>query len=470
MSKITCILFIYLFIPWLATGQSTENNILTSEQVIWYVKNYHPISKQADALLRAGESTILRAKGNFDPVGVANLDQKQFNDKNYFNILGAGLKVPTWYGIELKSGLDRTSGNFLNPENQTPNGGLWYAGISIPIGKGLVIDKRRATLKKARLYAQATAFERKLILNELYFETLKQYWNWAQAWHQLQIYEEAVRLAEVRFNNVKQSYMLGDKPAIDTLEAFIQVQNRQMHRNQNKMICQNAALQLSNFLWFENNTPLETSDGVQPPKLKELQDSNEFSPDSLNLILTTLAESHPEMMVYDNKLNRLTIDKKLRLEALKPELNLNYNILHKPIGNEFAAGLSAQNYKWGVRFYFPLFLRSERANLQLANIKLQNTELNRNQKLLELKNKVREYFNEYLNMSQQITLYAEAVRNYEGLLAGERKKFSSGESSLFLVNSRETNLIQAKLKLIELKSKFQTTQVGVRWAAGTLAK
>jgi outer membrane protein TolC len=53
-------------------------------------------------------------------------------------------------------------------------------------------------------------------------------------------------------------------------------------------------------------------------------------------------------------------------------------------------------------------------------------------------------------------------------LQGEQQKFRAGESSLFLVNSRETNFIDAQVKLIELLGKFQIARVGVIWAAGEL--
>ena len=46
--------------------------------------------------------------------------------------------------------------------------------------------------------------------------------------------------------------------------------------------------------------------------------------------------------------------------------------------------------------------------------------------------------------------------------------FEIGESSLFMVNSREMDYIQAQLKLIELISKNQTAYIGTLHALGTL--
>ena len=47
------------------------------------------------------------------------------------------------------------------------------------------------------------------------------------------------------------------------------------------------------------------------------------------------------------------------------------------------------------------------------------------------------------------------------MLKAEERKFFLGESSLFLVNSRESKLIDAKLKAIELENNFFNTKAGL---------
>ena len=46
------------------------------------------------------------------------------------------------------------------------------------------------------------------------------------------------------------------------------------------------------------------------------------------------------------------------------------------------------------------------------------------------------------------------VKDYGVLLKAEERKFFLGESSLFLVNYRESKLIETKLKAIELENSF----------------
>ena len=52
------------------------------------------------------------------------------------------------------------------------------------------------------------------------------------------------------------------------------------------------------------------------------------------------------------------------------------------------------------------------------------------------------------------------------LLALENSRFQLGESSLFLLNSREVKLIEAQIKLVKFQAELYTAQAAVEWAAG----
>jgi hypothetical protein len=50
------------------------------------------------------------------------------------------------------------------------------------------------------------------------------------------------------------------------------------------------------------------------------------------------------------------------------------------------------------------------------------------------------------------------------LYAGEKKKFEAGESSLFLVNTRESQLIEAVLKSISIEVAQRKTEIMYHYA------
>jgi outer membrane protein TolC len=441
--------------------------VLSQERFIDMVLRYHPIARQSELILEQGEYGLKKARGNFDPYVFTYLDEKHFDEKNYFSILGTGLKVPTWLGLDIKFGYDRNRGVYLNPENTLPDNGLWYAGISVPLGEGLFIDERRKVVQQARLFSQYTHVEQTRLLNDLLLDALESYWNWVKTYNQLLVYREFVVLAMERFQGIKGSFEQGDKPAIDTLEAFIQVQNREIGANQSLIEFQKSTLDLSNFLWFENDLPLEISDGLVPPDLKDMEANLNITSENLNEVLLGIEDNHPEMQLYEYKLADLQIEQRWKKEKIKPKVNVNYNFLNEAFGSGVEAN-GLNNYKWGLEFSMPILLRSEIGDLRLTQIKMKEMEFNRSRKSLEVTNKVLVYYQQLQNLSDQVDLYDGNVLNYERLLNGERQKFNAGESSLFLINSREVNFIDARIKFVDVIAKTRITFWAYYWASGRL--
>ena len=306
------------------------------------------------------------------------------------------------------------------------------------------------------------------MLNVLLYESGKAYWDWFVAHSQLLVFEEAYELAEDRYQAVERGAALGDLPPIDTLEAGIQLQNRALSLQQARLDFDNTSEVLSLYLWVDGLVPLETSDDTVPVSMDSITDLS-LNGGLLNE-LDTFISNHPELQQYRFKIEQMEIDKRLKKEQLKPVVNLKYNALSKPInGNPFAS-YNTNNYTWGLEFRFPVFLRKERGNVKLADLKIQDAELEIATKQAGIEIKTNMALNLWGATIEQINLYNQTVKDYYGLLDGERKMFNAGESSLFMVNSRETGYIQAQLKLIELIAKNRKAKLSANFALGLLAE
>lgn len=460
-------LFVSLSLSVVAIAQSDSLSVFSFSEFLGFVKMNHPVAKQAKLLPKAGQAGILNARGAFDPSAFTNIDQKYFDEKKYFSLINSGFKIPTWYGIELKGGYEQNQGAFLSPESSVPSQGLAYAGISVPIGQGLFIDERRATLKQAKIYAEASFAEQQLILNELIYNAGKTYWDWFTAYNNLIVFENALIAAQQRFQGVKQSALLGDRPFVDTLESGIQVQDRMLSFQQAKLEYTNKSLFLSTYLWNENSMPLEMEQNIIPVIFDSvIIDENETN--QYVLKIDSIKDSHPVLAVSKFKISKLEIEKKWKTEKLKPVLNINYNAISVPVKSDVFSNYSINNYKWGLTFYMPLLLRKERGELQLTKLKLLDAELELQNKNLELINKAKASLNEHNTSKQQIKLYTNTVKDYKSLLAAEKRMFDSGESSLFMINAREMSSINAGLKLIELVTKNKKALLSVEYSFGEL--
>lgn len=469
---------IFLLFPFITLiGQAQDTTTFFTEKAfLQWVRQYHPIVQQANLLDNIGEAYQLKAKGGFDPKAFGTIEQKSFDGKNYFTIGDTGLKIPSWLGAEFKVGYNWTNGIFLNPEQNLPANGQAYAGVKWSLGRGLLIDERRAVLEKAQFLQAANEAEQRVIVNDLLLDAGKAYWEWVNAYHNLKIYQEALQLAVIRLDGVKNSFKQGDKPAIDTLESTIQVQNRQIAVNDATVIYENSQRYLSNFLWYKNELPLEVSDLMTPPPYQAI--SLQTVGINANELVNDLNQNHPVIQQYYLQLKQLEVDRRLKKEQLKPQIDVEFNFLangfdfvNRPKTANDSGALNAiltENYKAGITVGMPIFLRKERADLELADLKLLETNYKLRQKTQELKNKLLNYQDLLDNSRQQVELNQVMVTNYQNLLQAENEKFRYGESSIFLLNSREQKLIDARLKLTKLMIVYQKNRLGLVWALGQL--
>lgn len=466
--KIAQVLFLFLVVLWSSTSNAQQpDTVLTFEEFSNRVSEHHPLAMQARLRSSFGEASLLQSRAGFEPKAGADVDQKYFSGDKYYSLIDAGLKVPTWFGVELKGGYELNEGKYLNPEHKVPDAGLWYAGISVPLGQGLFIDERRAALRKAQIYAQSTQAEQKAMLNDLLYEAGKTYWKWFESFNKLLVYQEAYTTADLRLKAIQRSAELGDRPYIDTLEASIQVQNRLVSLWDAELEYQNSTAQLGVFLWQDGNIPLELEDNTTPPSSQTIN-STEVRTDLVGQ-MDSLINSHPQFLMYNYKMQELEVERRWKQEQLKPTVDLNYNAIAEPINGDVMENYSINNYKWGVSFSMPILLRKERAGLQMAKLKLTETELQQSTKKAELQNKAVNTINEWNTTANQVNQYKKTTLNYNQLLQGENRLFNVGESSLFMINSREMAYINAQIKLVELMAKNQKAELATQHALGVLS-
>ena len=428
-----------------------DQNVFSLNEFLAYVKEYHPIAQLANFEISAAQAKLLKSRGAFDPKVTVDWKNKEFKGTDYYDILNSTFKIPTWYGIEVKAGFEQNQGSFLNPQNVVPDDGLYSAGVSVPIGQGLFINERMADLKQAKIMQDLSQAQRDIRLNQLLSEAVMAYLDWYLANREVTLFDNFVDRAEVRFEGIKESALAGDIPTIDTLEAGITVQDRKLSLEQANLKLIKSRLALSNFLWFEDFIPLELGPFVVPQAL----DENSLDPvlgTNLLQLENFVLEDHPKIRALDFKIDQLEVNQRLKAEMLKPQLDLEYNFINERVG-EFE-NFNTEDYKAGIFFRLPLFLRKERGDLKLAKIKVNEAQLDLDFESLQLQNKIQATRSEILSYITQLNTFQSIVRDTSTLLKAEERKFSFGESSVFLINSREVKLINSRLKEIKVFEKL----------------
>ncbi len=442
--------------------------VLKEEEFLNIVRLNHPVAKQGGLLVDIARAELQSIRGNFDPVLYYSNDQKTFDGKNYFNYNNGEIAIPTWFGIEAYAGIENNFGDFITSE-ATKNTSS-YAGISVPLLQDLILDKRRAALQQGKLFTQQSEWERRNIINDLLRDAYFAYWSWAKDYQVFLVLENTIRINEFRYGLIKISFEQGDRAAVDTTEALAQLQNFQQQREEAWLKFRKSSLELSTYLWLTNNQPAYISDRVIPDTLWAAQNFTKLNVDDLSQWLSQTTSMHPKLQAIDFKLQSLEVERRLKFQNLLPRANFKYNFLQS--GNNPLRGANfnffENNYKFGFNVAIPIPNRSGFGQYKAARIKIKALDLDRNFIQLNLENKVRFHYNEVLNLQKQIRIYEDAYKNYVRLFDAEQLKFSLGETTLFLLNTRESKVLEAQQKLLELKAKFYQSFASLNWASGQL--
>lgn len=449
----------------LASTLYAQPKTFTEEELLQVVRAYHPVARQALLQIEEAGTEVRIARGAFDPVVSSYNSRKETEGLLYYQHRQQEVRIPTWYGIELRGGTESLSGERLNPSDT--KGSVSYVGVSVPVLRNLLMDKRRAVLGQAKLMQEASVLEQQRVLNDLVYEALKAYRLWWQQYQLSQLFKEAMTNALKRMNMVREAYRQGERPAIDTLEAFTQVQAFQLREAEIDLETAKAQLDLSLFLWTEGGEPYELPADAVPEQAAPITKDTLLLESYLEAV-----QDHPELKQYGYKLSVLQLDRQLAFQSLLPSVNLLYNQLGKErnLKETITAPWLHNNYRFGVTLSLPLRLSEGRGLYQKAGIKLQGARLEQLNKKTVLETKVKQSYTQWQQLRRQLQVQQSAVTNYLLLQRGEEVKFFNGESSLFLINSREAKTLEAREKLIALAVKESLARYSLQWAAGQLTR
>lgn len=443
-------------------AQQGSSKYFSIDQYYATILTNHPVAKQAALLSETAQQEIRFAKGNFDPKLEAQYYNKEFQDKSYYRMADAYLSLPTRSPITPKIGFEQNEGELLNDIDKIPGNKQFMAGLSVPIGRGLITDERRIALKQAELLTTLAEAEQIKAINKLLLEATKEYWSWYYAHESYQLLTQGASVAGEIFRRVKLNQLNGEASALDTVQAKIMWQTRLVEKQEAYLDLQNSVIRLSNFLWDDAQNPVQLSQDAQPVVAATQSAIGSVEAESL---LSLAGENHPELIKQTIKINQLEFDKRLARELLKPRLDLSYSLLSQPFTT--AVFDPFNDYKLDVNFSMPLFLRKERSKIALTDIKIKNAHWERTQQQRDIVNGVSAALNEVNNTTVLIQQQQSMVENYERLMQGELLNLENGESDLFKINIQQEKLIQSQMKLVKLKAVFEKQRAYVYWAAGS---
>lgn len=457
------ILFFLFFYQVIAYSQ--ENLTLTYGNYVGIVRKNNPVALAANNYNEIARSQLEAARGNYDPVFNTSIDNKYFNKTNYYTIAQGSIKQPIFTSQYIKAGYEFGNGTYLNPEQTTSPYGLPYLGVEASLLQGLLFDKRRADVLKSKNFVDYYKAEQLIITNDLLYQSTISYFECLYSKKLLSLYSYFLSLANTRLKGIEDLANNGEKPFVDTIEAAIYTQSRILDYQSAQIEINKRQNELGTYLWTEEQLP--TANSITLITLDSLDDTYERAKSVMLRKLSEDSLANPILMQYKAKQEVLEVEKRLKKELIKPKLDVSYNFLSNT-QNPNDPILSTNSYKWGASLSFPLFLRNSRNEYKLAGINARNN-------AYDLKFKENEIERKQNFLRQSTTVLILQLQNSERsakysklLLEAERLKFENGESSLFMLNTRESKWLESELKLAEYKLKFIKTLLSIIHLNGNL--
>ncbi|MFZ9147067.1 MAG: TolC family protein, partial [Sediminibacterium sp.] len=214
--------FIYtlLFIGCFGNAFAQDKS-LSIENTLDIVRKYHPVIKQSFLQNEMAKNELQASRAVFDPSIQINTQEKTYDNKLYYKYNTSELKIPLWYGIDIKAGTENNIGERIDP-TLTRNKSA-FVGVSMDPFRGIIVDKRNAVVKQAKNFVELTKNEQLLVVNDLLLEATSAYWNWVNAYNINSVLIKSVQNNKDRYEVIKKSYISGDRAPIDTTEALTQL-------------------------------------------------------------------------------------------------------------------------------------------------------------------------------------------------------------------------------------------------------
>ena len=444
--------FCFLFaIPCLAEHSNTH--YLTLETVLHSVNQSFPEIMAARFELGQAQGDLLSAWGKFDPSIKTNTRTEPMGGyvTNYVN---SQYTIPTMTnGLRVFGGYRIGRGNFpVYYQNYLTNKwGEYRAGVTMPLMQGKDIDKARAGLFNEAQGIEIKKYNIAATKINVYRDAITAYWQWVESGLKLQTLNDLLELAQTRQKAIIKQAEQGDLARVAIFENEQIIMQRQQLVNQGQMALEQAAMNLALYFRDKQGKP-------QLPKTAQIPSLNEFlrfSPAPHANISDDQIRHHPDVA----KIRGHYKIAKMQLTLAHNELLPNFDSVAYT-SKQYGQGtpeLVPQAIQVGLHFYFPIHQREARGKVISMRNEMRRLNTEKNYITDQLRRQAAYLTIALKTFKQQIKVITRELVLSQRVEHAELKRFYQGDSTLFLVNQREQNTIQARINQIEIQASLLQT-------------
>lgn len=436
--------------------------ILHLEDVFRSVDRNYPMIVAAHEEIQIAKGKYIAAQGPFNasvssdnfatPEG--GYEHIRSDTKFKFPLMTAGADVMLGYRIGRGDWPDYDK-NYL-----TNTGGEVSAGISLPLLRGLTIDERRTLLFNAEFQVKLKEAEFANKRIDIKRQAGKAYWQWVREVQLFDLSKQLLKLAEVRQKALKRRHHLGDVADIETIDnQRLIVQRQEVVAAQSFKLIKAARL-VSLYLRDKSGHLIQPK-ANQAPNLHRLKKVKRTQLKRIERKQRNIIDRYPLLDVFHKQIHIEQNRLRLSNNDLLPNLDLSYYVKHES-GDNGDPLKKITSHQVGLNFALP-FKRSKAKGMRFMSIarlnQLKQMALLATQRLsLEFLNIINEIDN---NLTRNALLEQE-VKLAKQVERAERISFTQGNSSIFLVNQRESARFLSQIKLVDVLTDYHISRLSLR--------
>ncbi|WP_091740924.1 TolC family protein [Phenylobacterium immobile] len=418
---------------------------LTLEEVLTASARHTPQILDAMARERQAAGRRVAAEGAFDTVFEVDAGARP---SGYYDGAVAEAKATTPFtrnGGSIYAAYRISTGTLptYDARGYTNRLGEAKVGAVFALWRDRLVDERRTRLDLAYSDMQVARLERQIVEVGVQRRAIEGYQAWVAAGLRVAVYRDLLELADARQQSIQRQVALGGRAEILAVENRQNILRRRALLARAEQDLAKAANDLSLFLRNEEGEPVSPSPDRLPPSLPSLAVPSAEAAGAM-------AFERPDLEAILVRLEQSDVRRRQAENDLAPRLDLRAEV-SKDIGAVGLGGATRIPSETLVGLRLSLPLQQRQARGRLAEVAAEIDGLRRRRQWLEdqIMVEIRNIGLQLEANDRIVALTSEEVALTARLAEAERRRFALGASDFILVNLREEQAADARLRLVD---------------------
>lgn len=447
-----------------ASSSGTEP-VLTLAHVLANVERSFPQLRAAELELTAAQGELLSAEGGFD---LSWKSKATVLPVGYYESLRVEsmIEAPTAiWGTTAFAGWRLGRGEFPVYEGkaQTLEYGELRAGLNIPLWRNGPIDRRRASLGRSELARDIASLSVQAQRVEIARVAAQRYWAWVAAGQRVSIARQLLRIALDRDAQLSERVAHGDLAPFERTDNARAIEQRRAQLTAAQRGLEQAAIDLSLLLRDAQGGPLVASETQLPAALPDpLQEPGQLAND-----LTTARERRVELRRFQLQAKSWELELAFTRNQLRPAFDLQL-AGSSDLGRSLPSrpDLSQPVLELSLVLELPLQTRLMRGRAQTAWAQAERARLQQGYARDLVSAEVQDAHSALRAALDRLAATRAELGLAVELEQGERTRFEQGDSQLLIVNLREQQTAEARLREVDALLDYQRAFAALQAARG----